>query len=526
MHIAIKTDYLIVGTGIAGLTLAIKLAEQFPKRMIHIITKDEVSESNTKYAQGGIAVVLDSDDSFENHIKDTLIAGDGLCNPKVVERVIKEGPQYFKALINWGSQFDQTHKNGFDLGKEGGHSHHRVVHHKDITGAEIERALINKVLSLQNITILDHHFAIDLIVMDNTCYGIHVLNTITNCKEYILAQSTTLATGGIGQLYGHTTNPVVATGDGIAMAHRAYAKVSHMEFIQFHPTVLYSEHQEKSFLISEAVRGFGAYLRDKTGERFMFRFDDRGELASRDIVSRGIHHTLQTSNDLCVYLDCTHLDITAFKTHFPTIYQHCLDEGIDVEQDWIPVVPASHYVCGGIDVDSHGQTSISNLFACGECSNTGLHGANRLASNSLLEALVYSHHIFDYHLNFPTKNVELYHITPKEINSLADVNPMHIDFLKSELQNIMMGYVGIVRQNNALHSAKEQLLMLKEQVNKLAKSSALNKALLELRNMVDTALLIVIQSINRSENKGGFYNQDLCLTSYNTDYAISEEFIV
>ena len=393
----ITTNYLIIGSGVAGLTFALKMANRFPERTITIITKANADESNTKYAQGGIAIVTDKiEDSYQKHIEDTLICGDGLCDEAVVKMVITEGPKRLKELIEWGAQFDKNAKGTFDLGKEGGHSENRVVHHKDQTGHEIQRAILEQVIQKENITVLDHHFALELITQDNRCVGAYALDEKTN--EVITYQSdfTLLATGGIGHLYGHTTNPIIATGDGIAMAYRASATIQDMEFIQFHPTVLFDKGSGSKFLISEAVRGFGARLRTKNGELFMLNYDSRGDLASRDIVSQSIDLELKKSGDECVYLDCTHLDMEGFKNHFPMIYKHCKKVGIELETEWIPVVPAQHYLCGGIVVDINGKTSIENLFACGECSRTGLHGANRLASNSLLEALVYSDKIYHY----------------------------------------------------------------------------------------------------------------------------------
>ena len=391
------TDYLIFGSGVAGLSFAIKIATHFPEKTVTIITKSNAAESNTKYAQGGIAVVLNQiEDNFQKHISDTLVCGDGLCNKEVVEMVVKEGPKCVQQLIDWGTQFDKNELGSYDLGKEGGHSNHRVIHHKDQTGFEIERAILEQVHLQKNITILDYHFGIDLIVDNNICFGATVLNEKTNVISTFFAEKTLLATGGIGQIYGHTTNPAIATGDGIAMAIRAKAIVKDMEFIQFHPTALYHPDLKSTFLISEAVRGFGAFLRDKKGKRFMFDYDDRGELASRDIVSQSIENEIKKSEDECVYLDCTHLEMKAFKKHFPMIYTRCKDLNINIETDWIPVIPAQHYLCGGIEVDTDGKTSIENLFACGECSYTGLHGANRLASNSLLEALVYSERIYKF----------------------------------------------------------------------------------------------------------------------------------
>ena len=334
-----------------------KIAERFPDKIITIVTKANENESNTKYAQGGIAIVTDIiGDSYDKHIQDTLICGDGLCDESVVEMVITEGPKRLKELIEWGAKFDKNTEGSLDLGKEGGHSENRVVHHKDQTGQEIQRAILSQVHQKENIRVLDYHLAIDLITKNNSCLGAYVLDQKT--KEVLTFQSeyTLLATGGIGHLYGHTTNPVIATGDGIAMASRANAVIKEMEFIQFHPTALYDASTGTSFLISEAVRGFGAYLRTKNGHRFMLDYDVRGDLASRDIVSQSIDLELKKTGDDCVYLDCTHLDLEGFINHFPMIYNRCKSAGIDIAKDWIPVVPAQHYLCGGIVVDKNGKT--------------------------------------------------------------------------------------------------------------------------------------------------------------------------
>ena len=449
-----NTHLLIIGSGVAGLTLAVKVAEKFPNKKVTIVTKGDEDESNTKYAQGGVAVVLDDDvDSFQKHIHDTLIAGDGLCDNEIVEMVIKKGPQRLKDLISWGASFDIDNSGNLDLGKEGGHSQYRVVHHKDITGHEVERALLTRVHQLNNITLLSHHFAIDLITehhlkQKNTssisCYGAYVLNQNKRNIITINADSTVLATGGIGCVYGHTTNPGIATGDGIAMAYRAKAQIKDMEFVQFHPTAFYSNKEGTSFLISEAVRGFGAYLKTKKGVRFMPQYDQRSELASRDIVSQSIDSELKKTGDPCVFLDCTHLNLDAFKKQFPNIYKTCLDNNIDISKDWIPVVPASHYLCGGIMVDKNGKTSVTNLFACGECSRTGLHGANRLASNSLLEALVYAHNIYEYHCDH-TISLKSYEI-PNWDDEGTTIPKEHIliQHNLNELQALMRNYVGLL----------------------------------------------------------------------------------
>lgn len=512
-----KTQLLIIGSGVAGLTLAVKYAEAFPKKNITIVTKGNEDESNTKYAQGGVAVVLDDkSDSFEEHIKDTLISGDGLCDKTVVNMVITEGPKRFRELLVWGAQFDVDQTGNLDLGKEGGHSKYRVVHHKDITGYEIERALLSRVHQLKNITLLTHHFAIDLITEHQlkqiskqiTCFGAYVLNQKTGKIITIQAESTVLAAGGIGHVYGHTTNPTIATGDGIAMAYRAKARIKDMEFVQFHPTALYTKDEGSAFLISEAVRGFGAYLRTKVGNRFMPNYDERAELASRDIVSQSIDSELKKSGDSCVFLDGTHLDLESFKSHFPNIYQTCLEHNIDIAKDWIPVVPASHYLCGGIEVDTNGKTSITNLFACGECTRTGLHGANRLASNSLLEALVYAHHIYKYHCAH-TISVKNQHI-PDWNDDGTSIPKEHILIKHNlkELQALMRDYVGIVRSNNRLKKAISHLDVIYNEVEELYKTSKITTTLCELRNMVNVAHLIIGQSLDRKENKGGYFNVD------------------
>lgn len=401
-----KTDYLVIGSGVAGLTFAVKMAESFADKTICVVTKANEDESNTKYAQGGVAIVMEkTGDSFQKHVQDTLIAGGGLCQKEVVERVISQGPRRLTELMNWGARFDLDEQGALDLAREGGHSENRIVHSKDLTGYEIETALLKRVHQLENITVLQNHFAIDLVTnhqlktaaaANNQCYGAYIFNQKTRKVITVTAANTILASGGIGCVYGHTTNPAIATGDGIAMAYRAKAGITDMEFIQFHPTALYDAKGGRAFLISEAVRGSGAVLRNKAGHRFMPEYDHRAELAPRDIVSQSIYKELDKTGKTCVYLDCTQLNTEVFKAHFPNIYATCKSVKIDISKDLIPVVPAAHYLCGGIEVDRHGRTSLPGLFACGECSRTGLHGSNRLASNSLLEALVYAHSIWEY----------------------------------------------------------------------------------------------------------------------------------
>ncbi|REG98596.1 L-aspartate oxidase [Flavobacterium aquicola] len=502
----ITTNYLIIGSGVAGLTFALKMANRFPERTITIITKANADESNTKYAQGGIAIVTDkTEDSYQKHIEDTLICGDGLCDEAVVKMVVTEGPKRLKELIEWGAQFDKNAKGTFDLGKEGGHSENRVVHHKDQTGHEIQRAILEQVMQKENINVLDHHFALELITQDHRCVGAYALDEKTN--EVITYQSdfTLLATGGIGHLYGHTTNPIIATGDGIAMAYRANAVIQDMEFIQFHPTALYDDSPGSKFLISEAVRGFGAHLRTKKGDLFMLNYDSRGDLASRDIVSQSIDLELKKSGDECVYLDCTHLEMEGFKKHFPMIYNHCKKVGIDLEKEWIPVVPAQHYLCGGIVVDINGKTSIENLFACGECSRTGLHGANRLASNSLLEALVYSDKIYHYLAENPfiaSKTVSTISEWPNQ--SKDKIAPQYIAQTKAKLQLLMRQNAGIVRFDLDLLKANEELKNLQNEIEEKIQNYSVSKDLYELNNMTNIGSLIVQQSIDRNGNAGGF----------------------
>ncbi len=514
-----QTDILVLGSGIAGLTFAIKSAIQFPKKKVAIITKADESESNTKYAQGGIAVVYNEiNDSFEKHISDTLVAGDGLNKPDVVEMVIKEGPDRLREIIEWGVEFDKDKDGKFYLGKEGGHSENRILHFKDITGLQIEEKLLAIINKLSNITILNHHFALDLITEHHlkiktnsiNCFGAYVLNKKTNKVETYLAKITFLATGGIGQIYRTTTNPIIACGDGIAMAYRAKAEIKDMEFIQFHPTAFYDLKDNPAFLITEAIRGAGAFLRDKNGERFMMKYDSRGELASRDIVAIAIDNELKKSGTDCMYLDCTHLNKKLIEKQFPTIYNKCLQKGIDIFKDYIPIVPAAHYLCGGVSTNKSAATSIINLYACGECAYTGLHGANRLASNSLLEALVYAHNAL-LHVESNIEKITFNSSIP-EWDAEGKVEPEEkvlIKYYHTELKNIMNDYVGIVRSNERLIKAAEKIYNMHLEVEKIYKTTLLSQQLCELRNMIAVCTLVIKHSIERKENKGGFYNINL-----------------
>lgn len=502
-------SYIIVGSGIAGLTLAIKLADHFPNKAIGLITKSSLDESNTKYAQGGIAAVMNHlEDSYENHINDTLRCGDGLCDEGIVTMVVKEGPTKIKELIAWGARFDVNEEGKLDLGKEGGHSANRVIHHKDQTGFEIAQTLLNKIKKQSNIHLLEHHQAVDLLVKENQCYGVFVLDKINRQIKLLQATHTILATGGIGQVYGHTTNPEVATGDGIAMAYRVGAVIRKMEFIQFHPTALWNIQLKTTFLISEAVRGFGAYLRTKEGERFMFRYDVRGELASRDIVSRSIECELKKSGEKQVYIDVTHLNQDSFQSHFPMIYKQCSSLGIDLAKEWIPVAPSQHYLCGGIAVNKNGETSIKELYVCGESACTGLHGANRLASNSLLEALVFSDNIFKRLQQVSATKFTLKAALPdpaSQYHSQSNIDEQFLATFKNKVQRLMMQVAGITRKNTDLQYAKLQLLHWQTELTAVENESGLSSSLLELKNILVVAILIVEHSLDNNQNQGAFY---------------------
>lgn len=522
----VNTDILVIGSGIAGLWFALK-ASKYSK--VLIITKKEKAESNTNYAQGGIASVISQDDSFELHIKDTLECGSGLCNAEAVKFIVENGPKLIHELIEAGVKFSK-YKNELDLAREGGHSKNRIIHSKDLTGKAIEEALLDKAGKNKNIKILEHHTAVELITEHNikyannsdaksnkeiNCYGAYIYDELSNRVKTVISKATVLCTGGIGSVYMHTTNPAIATGDGIAMAYRAGAKIGNMEFIQFHPTSLYENKLTKrngqSFLISEAVRGAGGRLLNRLGEEFMYKYDKRGSLAPRDIVARAIDSEMKKFGDNYVYLDIRHLGINKIKKLFPTIYNKCKSIGINISKDLIPVVPAAHYICGGIVTDMRGKTSINNLYALGECAMTGVHGANRLASNSLLEALVYSESASQYLKN------EINNITMIDRSKVPDWDTsgtenndewVLISHNKTEIKQIMHNYVGIVRSNLRLNRALSRIKFIKRETEQFYKKTKISRELLELRNIVLIAYLITRSALKRKESRGLHFSTD------------------
>ena len=509
----VDVDFLVLGSGIAGLTYALDVCRH---GRVALVTKKSDMESNTNRAQGGVASVISKDDTFESHIRDTLVAGAGLCHEDAVNILVKEGPGHIRKLIEMGTRFSMektpTGETRLALGREGGHSMRRIVHADDLTGREIERALIVQMKREYNIRVFEHEVAVDLMVKPDEngkliCCGAYVFDTETEEITAVRAKVTMLATGGCGQVYLHTTNPEIATGDGVAMAYRAGARIGNMEFIQFHPTSLCHPDQ-RSFLISEAVRGEGAVLKLKDGSTFMENYHEMGCLAPRDIVARAIDAELKKSGDECVYLDVTHLGADRIKKRFPNIYQTCLSVGIDITKDWIPIVPAAHYSCGGLLADVHARTSIERLYAVGEVACTGVHGANRLASNSLLEALVFSDRAAEdsvgFLSNWPKGELQDY---PKSAHTQF-VSPEVIAELADEIRRVMWKYVGIVRTNERLEKARMQIAEIAGEVGKLYASGKLTPELLELRNLVTVAGLIIKSAQSRHESRGLNYNLD------------------
>lgn len=519
-----QTDFLVIGSGIAGLTYALKTAAACPDKKVTVLTKTTSDETNTKYAQGGIAGVMDFDkDSFEKHIEDTLIAGDGLCDRNIVEIVIREGRERINEIIAWGAEFDKDADGDFKLGREGGHSEYRILHHKDVTGKEMERALLEAIKKCPNIQLINYCFVLDIITQhhlgylvtkattDVECYGVYVLNLQTNQVETIRSSVTLLATGGNGQVYRTTTNPSIATGDGVAMVYRAKGRIENMEFIQFHPTALYEPGvRGQSFLITEAVRGDGGILRNAAGEAFMERYDDRKDLAPRDIVARAIDNEMKIGGTEHVYLDCRHMGKEKFVEHFPNIYEKCKSIGIDIEQHLIPVAPAAHYSCGGIKTNEQACTSIKNLYAAGECASTGLHGANRLASNSLLEAMVFAHRAY-LHSVQAVKAKQPTNPAIPDWNAMGTTAPKEMILITQslkELKLLMSDYVGIVRNEERLQRAMRRLDLLWVETEALYQKTVVSPQLCELRNMITVAYLIVKSAEFRNESRGLHYNTD------------------
>jgi L-aspartate oxidase len=517
------TDILVIGSGVAGLTFAIKMAMKRPDLKITIVTKNTIDESNTRYAQGGIAAVWDPElDDHEKHIADTIDAGDKLNDDKIVRMVVREGPDLVRELIDWGARFDKKSDGKYELGREGGHSAFRVLHHKDITGWEIERTLIEKLRSLNNIEVLENHFALEIItqhhlgrvVMKVTpgieAYGAYVLNKNDFTTLTILSKITVIATGGAGQLYSVTTNPKVSTGDGIAMFYRAKGRIANMEFVQFHPTALYDPQGETpNFLISEAVRGHGGILKTRDGVEFMQKYDKRGSLAPRDIVARAIDKEMKTRGEDNVYLDVRSIEKEDFIRHFPNIYEKCISIGIDPMKKMIPVAPACHYFCGGIVVDKYGKTSIKNVYSAGEATYSGLHGANRLASNSLLEGLVYAHNMHLDIDNVIDKIKINYRVPNWDATGTSEPNELILitQSLK-EIKEVMGSYVGIVRNNIRLQRAMNRIRLLNSETEDLYKSTVLSQQLCELRNLITIGYIVTKSAMMRHESRGLNFNTD------------------
>ena len=514
-----KYDYLVIGSGIAGMSYALKVAAT---GKVALICKTNLEEANTYFAQGGVASVTNLEvDNFDKHIEDTMIAGDWLSDRAAVEKVVKGAPEQIRQLIEWGVKFDRNEKGEFDLHREGGHSEFRILHHADNTGAEIQDSLIRALQEHPNIDVFENHFAVEIITQhhlgkivtrrtpDITCYGAYILNLATNKVDTFLSKVTVMATGGIGQVYTTTTNPPVATGDGIAMVYRAKGTVKDMEFIQFHPTALYHPGDRPSFLITEAMRGYGAVLRTLDGKEFMHKYDKRLSLAPRDIVARAIDNEMKLRGDDHVYLDVTHKDAEETKRHFPNIYAKCLSLGIDITKDYIPVAPAAHYLCGGIKVDLNACSSIQRLYAVGECSCTGLHGGNRLASNSLIEAVVYA----DAAARHSMDNIGHYSFR-EDVPEWNDEGTQHNEEMVlitqslKEVNQIMSTYVGIVRSNLRLDRAWNRLDILYEETERMFKQSKASKEICELRNLINVGYLIMRQAKERHESRGLHYSID------------------
>ncbi len=516
----VQSDFVVIGSGVAGLNFALRAAEV---GRVAVVTKKEAMESNTNLAQGGIAAVLDTDDSYELHVQDTLASGAGLCRREVVELVVREGPARIRQLVDCGVSFsgDPEGSEGFDLGREGGHSRNRIVHTADMTGREVERALLEKARSHPRITFFENHIAIDLITFstrmkrglvttthEEHCCGAYVLDRATNEVRSFGARIVLLATGGAGKVYLYTSNPDIATGDGIAMAYRAGATVANLEFVQFHPTCLYHP-EAKNFLISEAVRGEGGTLRDTRGRAFMADYDPGKDLACRDVVARAIDTELKRSGDDAVFLDITHRDPDFVRQRFPNLYANCLRFGVDMTRDPIPVVPAAHYICGGVVTDSHGRSDIRHLYAVGETACTGLHGANRLASNSLLEALVYAHRAAEKAVaEFQSGTIPEFPAPPAwdEVGTTDSDENIMVSQNWDEIRRFMWSYVGIVRSDKRLERAWRRMQMIQKEIHDYYWNFKVTPDLIELRNLAIVAELIIRSARHRKESRGLHFN--------------------
>lgn len=502
----INTDFLIIGSGISALNFALRVSG---KGNVLILTKKERTDANTNYAQGGVAAVLDKSDSFASHIEDTCKTGAGLCIKEAVEIMVKEGPALIEDLIEWGVNFTKDRTSGLELWREGGHSRRRIVHSGDFTGREIEKSLTSAIKHHPNIRLFEHHIAFELISINGEVHGVSALDVSTGEFIQVFGKVTLLATGGAGQVYQHTSNPTVATGDGITLAYNAGCRIVDMEFFQFHPTTLWTpDHMERQFLISEAVRGEGAILTDSNGNRFMKDFDKRMELAPRDIVARASDSVLKEKGYDYVLLDISHKDSDFVKKTFPNIYKECLKHSIDITKEPIPVVPAAHYMCGGVYTDLYGKTDLKGLLAAGEVAFTGVHGANRLASNSLLEALVFSTRAASIAEDWQVSKIspEKFQLLDKKRSKIEEsVLAIHT---RREIKQTMWDYVGIVRRDYRLNRAMRRFELYLGEIEELYKNSYLSRDIVELRSLVTVAYLITKSALKRKESRGLNYNKD------------------